>query len=68
MKLLLDIKDDKAIQILDLLKNYSFVESQQITPYKANILKDLGKAIKEVNEVKKGKNKSKPLNKFLNEI
>jgi len=41
MKVLLDIKDSKAEFMLELLKNFSFVKAESLTPSKAQFLKDL---------------------------
>ena len=68
MKVLLDIKDDKAAFIMELLENFKFVKSEPLTPYKAEILKGIKEAVVEVNQVKAGKAKSRSLNDFLNEL
>jgi tagatose-1,6-bisphosphate aldolase len=68
MKVILDIKDDKAEFVLELLRNLKFVKTQPITPYAAAVLKDLKEAVEEVNELKKGKKKGKSLSAFLDEV
>lgn len=68
MKILLDIKDDKAAFIMELLKNFKFVKAEPITPYKAEVLEGLREAVEEVNRVKAGEKKAQPLSEFLNEL
>ncbi len=53
--MLLDIKDSKADFVLELLKNFSFVKTKTITPYKANILEGIKEAVEEMKLVKTGK-------------
>lgn len=68
MKLILDIKDEKAAFIIELLKNFKFVKTQPLSSYKAEILEGLNEAIEEVNQVKLGKKEAQPLREFLNEV
>ena len=68
MKVLLDIREDKAAFIMELLQNFEFVKAEQLTPHEAEVLEELREAVEEVNEVKAGKKKSKPLSEFLNEL
>ena len=68
MKLLLEIKEEKAAFILELLKNFSFVKAKPLTPYKAEVMEGLNEAVKEMNEIKAGKKKAQPLSEFLDEL
>lgn len=68
MKVLLDIKDDKAAFIMELLNNFKFVKAQPLTPFKAEVLEGLKEAVEEVNQIKAGKKKAQPLSEFLNEL
>lgn len=68
MKLLLEIKDNKAAFILELLKNFKFVKTKPLTPESAQELEDLKDAVEELNQIKAGKKKAIPLNKFLDEF
>ena len=68
MKLLLEIKEEKAAFILELLKNFSFVKAKPLTPYKAEVMEGLNEAVKEMNELKAGKKKAQPLSEFLDEL
>jgi hypothetical protein len=68
MKLLLDVKDNKADFIIELLKNFSFVKAQTISPTKAQFLKELKGSVEEVTLAKQGKVKLQSARDFLNEI
>jgi len=68
MKILIDIPDKKASFFLELLQNFKFVKAQQLTSQSAEVLKDLKEAVEEVNEIKTGKKKARPLIEFLNEL
>lgn len=68
MKLLLDIKDNKAEFILELLKNFSFVKTETISPQKARFLKELKGSVEEVKLAKQGKIKLQSARDFLNEL
>jgi hypothetical protein len=66
MKVLLDIKDDKADFVMELLSNLKFVKAEPLTPYKSKVLRDIKEAVDEVNQIKAGKKKAQPLSDFLN--
>ena len=68
MKVILDIKDDKAAFFMELLKNFSFVKAKPITPNKAEVLEELKEAVEELSQVKTGKKKAQPLSEFLGEL
>ncbi|MCC5936470.1 MAG: hypothetical protein JJU34_04255 [Lunatimonas sp.] len=68
MKVLLDINDDKAAFIMELLSNFKFVKAKPLSPHKAEVLEGLREAIEEVNQIKAGKKKAQPLSEFLNEL
>lgn len=68
MKILLDIKDSKVSFILELLKNFKFVKVEPMTPYKADVLKDIKDSIEEYNLVKEGKVKARDAKDLLDEL
>lgn len=55
MKVLLDIKDQQAPFVMELLGKFSFVKAKPLSPYKARILEGLSEAIAEVNDAKSEK-------------
>ncbi len=68
MKIILDIKDDKAPFIMELLKNFSFVKTKPLTNYKYEVLEGLRDAVDEVNMAKEGKVKLKSAKELLDEL
>jgi len=68
MKVLLDIKDEKADFVMEVLHNFSFVKTHPISDNKSKLMKELRESIQEVNLAKQGKIKLKSFDEFLNEI
>jgi hypothetical protein len=68
MKVLLDIKESKALFMMELLNNFSFVKAQPITKEKALLLQEIREAVNAVNSVKKGELSARPARELLNEI
>ena len=66
--MVLDIKDNKVAFIMELLRNFSFVKAQPLSPVKAQFLEELKEAVKEVNLHKQGKIKLKSAEELLNEL
>jgi hypothetical protein len=66
MKLLLDVRDDKATHLMEVLKGLRFVKTKQISPAKAKLLLELKEAVEEINLVKKGKKKAGNAEAFVN--
>jgi hypothetical protein len=68
MKVLLDVKDEKAGFILELLRNFKFVKTKELTPTKAEMLNDLQEAAEQVRFHKQGKIKLKTAKELLDEL
>ena len=68
MKILLDIQDDKASFILEVLKNFKYVKTKQLTDANSLFLTELKEAVEEVNLIKTGKLKGRPAEDLLNEL
>ena len=68
MKVLLDIKDNRADFIMELLKSFSFVKAKPLTPAKAKVLEDLKKSVEEMTLIKAGKLKGIPAKTLLDEL
>jgi hypothetical protein len=68
MKVMLDIKDSKADFVMELLRNFSFVKAEPISPAKAKFYKELKASIEEVALAKQGKIKLKTAEELLNEL
>jgi len=68
MKVLLDIKDNKALLFLEFLKGLSYIKTKTITENKALLLEDLKEATKEMKLIRTGKKKARNAEDFLNEL
>jgi hypothetical protein len=68
MKVLVDIRDNKAAFVLELLNSLSFVKVKSITDEKAQLMEEIKEAVENVKLVKQGKLKPKPLKELLDEL
>ena len=68
MKVILDIKDNKADFVLELLSSLSFVKAEPLSPSKAKFFKELKASVGEVVLAKQGKIKLKTAEELLNEL
>jgi len=68
MKVILDIKDDMAPFVMELLKNFKFVKAKPLTPYKEEVLTNLADAVAEMKLIKAGKLKGQDAKDLLNEL
>ncbi len=65
MKVLLDIKDNKALFLLELLKSLTYVKTKTITNTKALLMEELKEATEEMKLIKTGKKKARNAEDFL---
>lgn len=68
MKVLVDVNDNKADFIIELLNNFPFVKAKSISPAKARILEEIKEAVENINLVKQGKLKARSAKDLLNEL
>ncbi|TGK09070.1 hypothetical protein EHO60_13720 [Leptospira fletcheri] len=68
MKILVDVKDEKATSLLEVLKGLSFVTAKPLTESKAKFLEDVKEAVEEMKLVKAGKLKARPAKELLDEL
>jgi hypothetical protein len=68
MKIILDIKENKADFILDWLKQYTFVKIKPVKRPKEKLVKDIEEALEEVKLIESGKKEGKLLKDFLDEL
>lgn len=66
----LHIPDNKVPFFMELIKCLRFIKKIETNEgtSKEEILQDIREAVEEVNKIKSGKLKAKPLNEFLNEL
>lgn len=55
MSVLLDIKDNKAIHLLEVLKGLSYVKAKTIFDEKALLMKEIKEAVENLTLVRQGK-------------
>jgi len=68
MKVLLDIKDNKAIHLLEVLKGLSYVKAKTISNEKALLLLEIKEAVEELSLIRQGKLKGVPAKQLLDEL
>jgi hypothetical protein len=55
MKVLLDIKDNKAHHLMEVLKGLSYVKAMPLTPYNARVPEDVKEVVDQMNLIRPGK-------------
>ena len=68
MKVLLEIPDNKASSLMEVLQSISYVKVKQLTDSKALLLKELKDAVEEMKLIKSGKKDARNAEDFLNEL
>lgn len=68
MKVLVDVNDNNADFILELLNNISFAKAKQISQAKAQLLEEIKEAVENLNLVKQGKMKARPAKDLLDQL
>lgn len=68
MKVILDIEDNKASQLIKALKTLPYVKMQKITDEKAELITELTEAVEELKLVLTGKKQARNAEDFLNEL
>ncbi len=68
MKILLEIKDNKADFVMELLNSLSYVKAKLLTDEKAMLLEDIKEAVEEMKLIRAGKKKVRNAEEFLNEL
>jgi DNA-binding protein H-NS len=68
MKVLLDIKDSKAIHLLEVLKSLPYVKAKLLTEAKAQLMCEIREAVEEIKLIREGKKKARNAEDFLNEL
>ncbi len=68
MKVLLEIPDNKASSLMEILQSISYVKVKQLTDSKALLLKEIKDAVEEMKLIKSGKKDARNAEDFLNEL
>ncbi len=68
MKVLLDIPDNKASSLMDVLNSISYVKATPLTDAKALLMEEIREAVDEMKLIKAGKKTARNAEEFLNEL
>ena len=68
MKILLEIQDDKAHSLLEVLNGLSYVKTLPITEEKALLISEIKEAVENLKLVREGKLKARPAKELLDEL
>lgn len=68
MKILLEIPDERAVSLMDVLKSISYVKAKPLTEAKAKLLSEMKDAVDEIKLIKVGKKTARNAEDFLNEL
>ena len=68
MKVLLEIQDNKALHLMEVLKSLPYVKAMQLTDFKAELMSDIREAVEEIKLIKSGKLKARNAEEFLDEL
>jgi hypothetical protein len=68
MRVLLDIEDNKAIHLMEVLKSLPYVKAKTISSEKALLMEEIKEAVEELKLVRQGKLKGIPAKRLLDEL
>jgi hypothetical protein len=68
MRVLLDIKDSKAVHLMEVLKSLPYVKTKTISEEKAVLIEEIKEAVENLKLVREGKLKARPAKDLLNEL
>lgn len=68
MKVLIEIPDNKAAALMDVLRSISYVKAKPLTDAKALLMEEIREAVEEIKLIRAGKKKARSAKDFLNEL
>ena len=68
MKVLLDIPDNTASSLMEVLKSISYIKTKKLTDSKAELMLEIRQAVEEMKLIRVGKKKARNAEDFLNEL
>jgi hypothetical protein len=68
MKILIDIPDNKASSLMEVLTSISYVKAKPLTDAKALLMEEIREAVEEMKLIRTGKKKARNAEDFLNEL
>ncbi len=68
MKIILEIPDNKASSLLEVLKSISYIKVKPLTEQKALLMEEIRESVEEMKLIKSGDKKARNAEDFLNEL
>lgn len=68
MKIILEIPDNKASSLLEVLKSISYIKVKPLSDQKALLMEEIRESVEEMKLIKSGSKKAKNAEDFLNEL
>lgn len=68
MKVILDIKEDKVLFMMELLNSLDFVEAKLLTDEKTELISSIKESVEELKLIRSGKLKGIPAKELLDEL
>ena len=68
MQAIVEIKENKAAFVMELLNSFSFVKVKPLTNEKALLLSEIKEAVQELNLIKQGKATARPAEDLIDEL
>lgn len=68
MRVLLEIKDDKAMHLMEVLKGLSYVKTKTISGEKALLIEEIKESVENLTLARNGKLKLKTARELYNEL
>ena len=68
MKIILEIPDNKATSLLEVLKSISYIKVKPLSDQKALLMEEIRESVEEMKLIKSGDKKARNAEDFLNEL
>ena len=68
MKIILEIPDNKASSLLEVLKSISYIKVKPLSDQKALLMEEIRESVEEIKMIKSGSKKARNAEDFLNEL
>jgi len=68
MKIILEIPDNKATSLLEVLKSISYIKVKPLSDQKALLMEEIRESVEEMKLIKSGNKKARNAEDFLNEL
>lgn len=64
----MDIKDDMALHLMEVLKSLPYVKTKQLTEAKSQLMDEMREAVEEIKLIRAGKKQARDAEDFLNAL